>query len=302
MSGSGGGTRTRNLLINSLPRLVSVSPDAYGQAQFVGPICQLVLLCPAEYRVFREQIREHACDELRTPQIARSPDRAETGIDRGFVLAFRKSDVCGQARPGIGVGVAAVVAARVLRGEAEPGRWREPDAIVAGREPGEGVEAVVSRRPGGKLAARPVEQGHQDIGQARFAAVLHAVGVGIKPRKVADGRPLHLSKASVDAGDAPAGNEGDNGGPACRRVHVRVQVVAALVRLRERESGRQPEPDHVVAFGQSLERVMAGAVGFRLGDDLPRRVEKHYTCAGNSGLSGILHAVAVEIAPDEVAD
>ena len=100
-----------------------------------------------------------------------------------------------------------------------------------------------------------------------------------------------------------ARGERDDLGPAGGRVGVAVdRVIAALVRHGEDESGRQNELDLVRAGREADHVVLARAVGGGRGDEVAGPVvdvDGHIT---QTRFAEVLHTVAVQIVPHEVAE
>ena len=85
-------------------------------------------------------------------------------------------------------------------------------------------------------------------------------------------------------------------------VGVRIGGVVALVLRRERVACRSLEGHRVATRGQPVEQVVAIGIGALARDDVAIGIEQIDRDAGNTGLVGVLRAVAILVEPDLVAD
>ena len=85
-------------------------------------------------------------------------------------------------------------------------------------------------------------------------------------------------------------------------VGVRIGGVVALILRRERVACRSLEGHRVATRGQPVEQVVAIGIGALARDDVAIGIEQIDRDAGNTGLVGVLRAVAILVEPDLVAD
>src|SRR6185369_7493934 len=174
------------------------------------------------------------------------------------------------------------------------GRARHLDGVVARQEVTEGVAAVAAGRGGGDHSAGAVEELDGDAVDAGLTAVLRAVAVAVVPDTVADRGGAAV--AEVDVGAHLAAGEGDGRGVGGGGA---IQVVG---RGHAGRQGRAGHLDGVVVCQEVAERVVAVAAGRGGGDCGAGAVEELNGDAVDAGLTTVLRAVAVGVAPDAVAD
>ena len=207
------------------------------------------------------------------------------------------------ARDGRGVAVNRVVAALVRRAEREGRRQRVADEVRARHQIGEGVGAGGGRRRHADDVRRGVVERDHHARHARFAAaVLHAVAVDVAPDEAADGR-RRLGEAGIARRVRRAAGQREDGRAAGVGGNIAVErVVAALVLRRGQEIRRRDELEEVRTRRQVGEGVGAGHARGRRRQQVRGRVVDPHRHAGQPRLSALLHAVAVDVEPDEIAD
>ncbi|OEZ98985.1 hypothetical protein DUGA2_55280 [Duganella sp. HH101] len=234
--------------------------------------------------------------------VAQRGRTVEAGVDVGVVLARGQRDRCGVAA-GIDVAVDGI-AAGALAGGHEAGRRGDGHRVRA-RIDGEAVLAAVMGGDAADHVAAGVLQVDLDAVQAQLAAVLHAVAVAVFPHAVAHGGLLD-DDARIQVLVAVARSQRHLRSLAGGGVGVGILgSVAALVLRGEQVVGRQGglvELYAVAARLQAAELVVAAGVGGDGGAGrMAGRVQQRDLDAGHAGFAVVLHAVAVAVVPDGVA-
>ena len=244
----------------------------------------------------------------------------DPGVDGCVVLARDQRHDLGLAGRDIGVGIDHVeaVGADVRRGEQGAGRLAELHLVLhPRRQAGESVDAVRASHRGCRGVADTVDQAvgaaagqrHRLAGDARFAAILLAVAVGVDPQPVA--QACRVVEAGIERAVVFAGSEHHDIRNERVAVGVRRCAAVRLARADGVKAGWEEEP-HLVRQhrGQPHERVMTrgvcrcggqqfvGVVEVAIAIDVAHQL---HGGAGNACFVGVLHAVGVHVVPDVVA-
>ena len=248
---------------------------------------------------------------LHAVRVVVEPDPvADTGggvnaeIPTGVILAKVKRGADGLEGDAVGIGVECVVATGIALTRAVAARQAKFDVVIAWHKPSEGINAggIGGGTRHRRTAPRPIEP-HVHVTHAGFASILHAVKVIVVPDPVAEAGKGE--EAEVPTRVIFTRRQTRH----CRAVrhHIGVAIGAVVVPnvLRAgRVAGRQrPEDEIVVARNDIGEAVEAGRRQGRRGDDHGAatgvELDRH---PAEAWFARILHPVAVEIIPDEIAD
>ena len=236
--------------------------------------------------------------------------RHQAGIDREVGLTRRQRDAVGLAGDRVGVTVNGVggVAIGVL-GRQRVAAWgHELNQVGARHQVGEQVIAIDVGDLRAFGVAGGVQQHHSHARQACFSGVLDAIAVEVNPDSVTQAGVL--VEARVDCGVVLACVEHHHVRHRAVAVGARTGVAVDLAGAGSIEAGRLAHHHLVVqARGQPHEGIAAVGVGDTGGDHLIRAGEEAVTVhvshqlhrdTRDARLTGILHAVGVEVVPDEV--
>ncbi len=236
-------------------------------------------------------------------EVAQACELVEALVE-GEVFTAR-SQRGGGGHQGVGghaVAVDRVIAALILRADAdESGRLDELHRVGAGGQALEDVQAVGI---GGRAVdhhAVAVLEVDRDIGDARFAGILNAVGIEIVPHKVAEAGELMeaLVEGEVFTTRGQRGGRRHEQGQHAVAVD---RIIAALIGGADAgEAGRLNELHGVRAGDEVLEDVEAGRVGRRAADDHAAAVLEVDRDILDARFAGILNAVGIDVVPHEVA-
>nr|GEU28183.1 hypothetical protein [Tanacetum cinerariifolium] len=276
-AGVGGGNRAWHGLAGSVKQ-----GDAHaGRAGFAG--ADLAVAVGVVPHVFAQRCRT-----------------VQAGVDVEVVLARRQHH--GRGAAGVHVAVERGVAALAGTGEHIAGRRRHGHRVGAGIDREAVLAAVVGGDAGNHVAAGVLEVDDHAV-DAGFARILHAVAVLVFPHTVAQ-RALLDHDARIHVLHAVARGQHDLRGGA-GGVGIRVERgVRALVAGREQVVVRQRglvELHAVRAWLQTGELVMPVGVGGGCAHRLAGSVEQRDLDAGHARFARVLHAVAVGVVPDRVA-
>ena len=225
----------------------------------------------------------------------------QAGVQVLHAVARGQHHLRGDAGIDIGVGVERAVGALALGREQVVGRQRglvELDAVGARFQVAELVVAVgVGDCRAGRLAGG-VEQGHAHACHAAFAAVLHAVAVGVVPDGVA--QRGWTVQAGIDIVIGGVSGQVDQAGIAAG-IDIAVERAIGALRLRSHGVAGRGLDRHRIGAGCHVEVVVAAGIGGGGGHDIAvGRFQLHFH-AGHARFAGILHAIAVGIFPYQVA-
>ena len=226
-------------------------------------------------------------------------------VERVIVLASDQRDVRSDARGLVRIAVGGVVA-QALRGQhvvAAVERGGELHGIGAGLQVHKAVVAGRIGRGGANGGAAAVEQGHDHVLNTGLTCILLTVAVAVVPDEVANGSEVRLV-ACVGGVHMLTCGQGYDRCAARARGRIAVSAVAGLVRIAEHQSAAK--------VGGEAQRVVAGlqvdevevACGIRGGGAHRSAciVIQGHQHALDARFASVLHAIAVEIAPDIVAD
>ena len=216
--------------------------------------------------------------------VAQGGRPVEARVDGRVVLTRGHHDGAGLARA-VDVAVARVVA--LVRQRRHVAHRRHHGHRVGAGGDGEAVVAVGVGGGGRHRVAHRVLQLHGDAGKPQLACVLLAVGVGVFPHAVAQGRRTLVNE--VVAGAALARGEGDAD-------HVRVAAVAVAHVGVARLVGLF---DGVAAGRHVVEDVVAVHVGGGGRHRVAHRILQH---DGHAGDRGVARVVVVQVLTDAAAD
>ena len=197
------------------------------------------------------------------------------------------------------------VSSRIGRGEhaAIVQTDRESHRVSAGCQIGEPVAACGIRLGDADSGASTVEQGNCHALNARLARLLDAVAIQVFPNIVSE-RGTIREITGVDVGHILSCGEHDVTDVACGGVRITTRGRGALPSLREHAARSRLQRElHRVCAGLKLgEDVVASRAGHRAADGHAAAVEQCHGHALDAGLTGILHAIAIQVLPHKITE
>ena len=226
----------------------------------------------------------------------RAFDQARIPIELD-ITRFQRDPGGGEAGSRIDIRIGGV-AAHVGLGEIVAGGWHEPQKVVTGHQVAEQVMASGIRGGAGHHGARGVVQIDFHATHTRFACILRAVAVGVKPHAVANAGGF--IQAGIEVLVVLAGGNGHQGA-LTRGVDVAVErIVATRILDRAQIAWRRDDGDGIGA-GIDAEIVIAGGIRDGRADHAAGCIFQLHRDAADARFARILHAVQVGVMPDAVA-
>ena len=231
-----------------------------------------------------------------------SQRRVVADVPGEIVFASHQGGDAGLASGLACVAVFGVIGTLIRRADhvAREGQWHA-DIVVAGLEVGEQVVACGVRSGGADGDVAAVVEGDDHALNAGLASVLDAVAIEVEPNEVAEGSQ-RVVVTCVHREVVVASGKRDGDGLARANVGIAILVVGSSIGGGQQLGAHVEREAHGVVAGlQISEQVVTGSIGGGGAKRSASAVVKGDGHALDAGFAGILHAIAIGIEPDEIA-
>ena len=248
----------------------------------------------------------------------------QTSIHIIAVLAGVEHDRCGGRSGRIDIAIGIVIATLILRAEGESTGQVDADGVTTSGQSGKAIEATAVGRLRLHGVTTAILQRYQDICNAIFTSVLHAITIRIIPDAVANRakrwggrwgwrRCNDWGEASIDIVKVLTSGQVDRVGVAvddprghtilCSDITVQALVTTQVGWGEDKGIGVDIGKAHDITtsseVGKAIDATCIGCCGPH---GIARAITQDHADVGNAIFASVLHAITIRVIPDAVTN